>query len=487
MLHQTRSGEAAMRFRKSEGLTASEQALAGLCDKSFLQLWSYPNLFRKPGKELTDLLVVFGDDVIVFSDKSCGYPNTGDADLDWSRWYRRSIADSAKQIEQAERCIRANPEKVFLDAKCLEKLPIDLPNAADMRVHRICIALGSLDRAEAETGSRALRIEPAVLNDAVRFTVGTTNKARGWVHVFDDESLATILSELSTVTDFIHYLNSKVALSQTNFKYAEAETDLLGYYLWHGRTFPPQDQDYRIEPQLWPQVEASPEFLAGREANKVSQFWDRLIEYVNDHYLDETLEFGNEHSMSEHERVMRIMAGETRFHRRVLSKAILQRAEFAKKQAISTLLPSDQPDVSYVLYIGKGDQGKDHATYRAERAEDLGLRCVAAKAVTPEKRFIVGIAMDALGVKGSSEDFICLDTAEWTAEEIENAQKLRRELGYFKGGNAILPLSEDEYPGGRKAVDVPKLAEELSGLTVSESVELAGMLKVKWGGPDSVA
>ena len=172
-----------MRFRKSEGLTASEQALAGLCDKSFLQLWSYPNLFRKPGKELTDLLVVFGDDVIVFSDKSCGYPNTGDADLDWSRWYRRSIADSAKQIEQAERCIRANPEKVFLDAKCLEKLPIDLPNAADMRVHRICIALGSLDRAEAETGSRALRIEPAVLNDAVRFTVGTTNKARGWVVV----------------------------------------------------------------------------------------------------------------------------------------------------------------------------------------------------------------------------------------------------------------------------------------------------------------
>jgi hypothetical protein len=62
---------------------------------------------------------------------------------------------------------------------------------------------------------------------------------------------------------------------------------------------------------------------------------------------------------------VRILAGETRFHRRVLSKAILQRAEFAKKQAISTLLPSDRPDVGYVLYIGKGDQGTDHAAYRA--------------------------------------------------------------------------------------------------------------------------
>jgi hypothetical protein len=470
-----------MRFQRSEGLTASEQVLAELCDKSFLKMWTYPNLFRKPSKELTDLLVVFGNDVIIFSDKSCSYPNTGNADLDWSRWYNHSIAHSVKQIAKAEKCILSNPDKVFLDAKCLQKLPIDLPNATEMRVHRICVAVGALDRAEAETGTRALRIEPAVLNDAVRFTVGTTDKASGWVHVFDEESLATVLAELSTVTDFIHYLNRKVALTQTNFKFADAETDLLGYYLWNNRTFPAKNQDYRLDPNLWATVEASPEFLAGREANKVSQFWDGLIEYINGHYLNETLEFGNDHTMSEHERLVRILAGETRFHRRVLSKAILQRADFAKKQAISTLLPSDQPDVSYVLYIGKGDQGKDHAAYRANRARELQMRCHAAKAVTPERRFIVGIAMDARGVKGSSEDFICLDTGEWTAEDIQKAQQLRTDLGYFKGGSAVLPgLSEDEYVGSRPAVDVPKLADAVSSLTVSESVELAAMLRKRW-------
>ncbi len=171
-----------MRFRRSEGLTSSEQVLAEFCDKSFLKLWTYPNLFRKPGKELADLLVVFGNDVIIFSDKSCGYPNTGDADLDWSRWYRRSIADSVHQIAKAERWIRSFPDKVFLDGKCIEKLPIILPNASDMRVHRICVALGALDRAEAETGTRALKVEPAVLNDAVRFAVGRTDKASGWVY-----------------------------------------------------------------------------------------------------------------------------------------------------------------------------------------------------------------------------------------------------------------------------------------------------------------
>ena len=51
------------------------------------------------------------------------------------------------------------------------------------------------------------------------------------------------------------------------------------------------------------------------------------------------------------------------------------------------------------------------------RAKELQMRCHAAKAVTPERRFIVGIAMDALDVKGSSEDFICLYTGDWTAKD----------------------------------------------------------------------
>jgi hypothetical protein len=30
-----------MRFKKSDGLNASEQVLAKLCEKSFLKLWTY--------------------------------------------------------------------------------------------------------------------------------------------------------------------------------------------------------------------------------------------------------------------------------------------------------------------------------------------------------------------------------------------------------------------------------------------------------------
>jgi hypothetical protein len=472
-----------MRFRRSEGLTESEQLLAGLCDDSFLRLWTYPNLYKKRAKELIDVLVVFGDDVILFSDKSCVFTDSGDPDVDWSRWYRKSIAKSAHQIDQAERWIRSYPNQVFLDANCTERLPIALPLPEKMRVHRVCVALGALDRAAAETGRRSLVVRPAATNGTEGFTIGRIDQARGWVHVFDEDALSVLLKELSTTPDFIHYLNSKMRLfDEGRFVRADAETDLLAYYLWNNRAFPfrtpirslassllkaafrldgslrtsfvwnfqkfpPVAPRVRLQPDLWKKVETSPEFLRGRAENKVSEFWDNLIGYVIELYLEEDLEFGNEIEMSDYERLVRLMAGETRFFRRILTKAILERADRARENAISTMLPSSQDDVNYVLYIGRGDQGGDHNAYRAARMEELRRRCHAAKGVHPDRRWIVGMAFDASGVKGSSEDFIVLDTRNWTPEVIRAAETLRRELGYFIPGKSVQSrINEEEYP-----------------------------------------
>lgn len=326
-----------MRYKRSAGLTPSEQILAELCDRSFLKLWTYPNLFKKKNKELADLLVVFGRDVIIFSDKSCAYPDTGNPDLDWARWYRKSIDHSAHQIDQAERWLRTYPTEVYLDAKCTERLPLTLPVPSELRVHRVCVALGAADSARAANGTTALAIKPALLNDAEPFAVGRIDSARGWVHIFDEAALATVLGELSTVPDFVNYLSAKEALLDGGqFVMAGAETDILAYYLWNGREFPASAGPFRLDPNLWAQVEASPSFLAAREENRASIFWDNLIEYITEHYLEGTLEFGNELTISDYEQLVRVMAGETRFFRRVLSKAILDRAERARVQAIGS-------------------------------------------------------------------------------------------------------------------------------------------------------
>jgi hypothetical protein len=81
--------------------------------KTFLSLCSHAGIYRdhgksgtRDGKEVCDLLVVFENHVIIFSDKDCGFPNAGDLRLDWSRWFRRAVENSARTRMMTEPPIR---------------------------------------------------------------------------------------------------------------------------------------------------------------------------------------------------------------------------------------------------------------------------------------------------------------------------------------------------------------------------------------------
>src|SRR5687768_15267479 len=165
-----------VRPRPSPGSTGSERALAKLARETFLSLWSYPNVVRDEpqpkgkgiiGKEIADLLVVFEDDVILFSDKDCVFSCSGNLNLDWSRWYRSAVEKSAKQLWGAERHIRTHPDRIFIDPKCQIRLPIPLPDPARMRVHRVLVAHGVSQRCrETLGGSGSLMIVPGIVGDA---------------------------------------------------------------------------------------------------------------------------------------------------------------------------------------------------------------------------------------------------------------------------------------------------------------------------------
>ena len=130
-------------IKRGVGFTSTEKNLAGVADKIFLNLWTYPNLFGTAGKELCDLLVVCGDDVLIFSDKSINWSSGADVKVAWPRWYRKAIAKSAAQINGAARTLRDHPDQLFLDAACKERFPLTLPPAERRRVHFIAVALGA--------------------------------------------------------------------------------------------------------------------------------------------------------------------------------------------------------------------------------------------------------------------------------------------------------------------------------------------------------
>src|SRR5260370_9927798 len=82
---------------RAQGVTADERYLQLLCDRSFLSLWSYPTPFRDQkvggkgdGKELCDLLVVFGDDILIFSAKGSALPDSDAINPDLPRCVRRA-------------------------------------------------------------------------------------------------------------------------------------------------------------------------------------------------------------------------------------------------------------------------------------------------------------------------------------------------------------------------------------------------------------
>jgi hypothetical protein len=436
-----------MRFKKSSGLNESEKLLAQLCENAFLSLWTYPNVYRSKAKELTDLLIVFENTVVIISDKCCSYPNTGNQILDWTRWCRKSLIESAAQLNRAENWLLHHPKKIFLDAKCEQPLPIEIPDLKNIKIYKICVALGASERLLQETGRPSLRIETSVVDDEKMFSVGKLSSCNGWVHVFGKDELLLTLSLIDTAGDFIEYLAKReTLLNNKNFALAESEEDLVAYYLWQNRNFKIEsEQPFKIEPNLLQKLLANKSFQAGKSEDQASYFWDGLIEHFNEHFLNETLESGNEVYPSEHEKGVRILARETRFSRRILSNWILERAEKAPKEYVASAMKSAvQAEVIYVLLIGPGAPQPEYQKYRNFRQNELTLRCYAAKAKFPSSRYVVGLGLDSRGVVGQSEDFQVIDTAEWTSTDLAQATKMAAELGYFVSEPSL--FSATEYP-----------------------------------------
>jgi hypothetical protein len=108
--------------KRPDGVTHAERYLKRLGDRSFLSLWCHSGIYRDQGKtgpsghgkEVADLFVVFENHVIIFSDKDCKYPNSGQPLLDWSRWYRRAVEAGANQVYGAEKWIRRHPNTTAL-------------------------------------------------------------------------------------------------------------------------------------------------------------------------------------------------------------------------------------------------------------------------------------------------------------------------------------------------------------------------------------
>jgi hypothetical protein len=223
-------------------VTDSERYLASLGRKAFLNFWSYSNPYTDEGngKELCDFLVVFGNDILIFSDKDCDFPQNSDIKVSWHRWYRSAIEKSVRQLIGAASFINRFPTRIYLDASCQKPLPIALPAPNVSRIHLIAVTRGSAEAAKKywnNASSSSLFINTAMkdLGDKEHpFMVGKPVYKNRFIHILDELTLDILLSELDTVSDFVDYLTKKEVFlthSDSDFLVAGEEELLATYFL----------------------------------------------------------------------------------------------------------------------------------------------------------------------------------------------------------------------------------------------------------------
>lgn len=449
-------------IRKSRGINKAEEYLTKLCEKTFLSMWGYANVYRKPGKELCDFLVVFGNHIIIFSDKDCQFKINGDIDKAWARWFKKAVKSPVEDLWGAERWINNYPEKISLDSRCREKYPYPLPGIKKAKFHLVVVTHGiSVHCKKLFGGSGSLMFCNDINSFSkhkLPFTIGDFNPLKSFVHVLDDTSLDILMETRDTVYDFVNYIQKREKFLRSKKKiFVSGEEELLAIYLKninkekeHDFIFPDENFDgIAITEGHWENFKKSKQRIVQIKDDKISYFWDKLIERFNKHILTGTQEYANPTSISSLEKVTRFMAAQPRFIRRELAKNFLEILKNTPedKRVLRVVPPWRDGDPYFVFLIFPFKQDKSYNDNRTIRINFLGACCRVVKLKYPEAKDIVGIATESGRIdRGEgSEDACYLDTRIWTEKNKENAKKLQAEFKILENSQKH-KLEISEYP-----------------------------------------
>ena len=456
-------------LRKKEGVTPAERYLKTLCDGTFLSLWSFSGIYRDQGankgleKEICDLLVVFGNHVLIFSDKACRFPVGEDMTVAWKRWFRRGVVESAKQAWGAERWIREHPDRVFIDPGCKKRFPFPLPSPDKAVFHLIVVAHHVSEVCARHLGSSGSLMIQSKLHGVENhftngdpFTVGDLEPAKSFVHVLDDTSLHLLMGTLDTVSDFVAYLGRKERLLRGPVAISSpGEEELLALYLqrvdhagMHDFGVPLERATFAFSEGTWSAFCSNPQRMAQIEANRISYSWDKLIEKFSFHAVTDTQHFPGPNPVEVTEKILRFMAAEPRTSRRGLAHTIhdMLATTPAGIRRTRVVMPSALGEPYYVFLLFPRLAYLEYDEYRKLRSNALNICFKITKLQYPDAMHIVGVATESdPDSETISEDAAYFDASSWSEEEAEEARELQKATGFLTR-TTKRSVHVDEYP-----------------------------------------
>lgn len=422
-----------------------EAFVNGLAFNSFIEHWCYPSPKDENGdrKEICDLLILFGENLIIISVKNYEFKDL------YSRYFRKTIEKAIKQIYGAERKLLVGNNDVFI--KHPNRETERFPKEQIKNVYRVIVNLG----------------------EGVRFyPFNKETQDEKFITLLDKDAFQTIVQELDTIPDLLEYLRKREELfadktvtilpgdeddfppetAQQFIEYAQnqfnpngkksilisgTEQDILAHYLKNERSFP----DYIKSKEcngMFVQLDGNWSDFIQRKEVKEKRELDR-----NSYFLDELVkrEVLTNQSKNSIELATAIMSF-NRFERRVISNNFLQFFD-TYKDATGNFLArryTDFDGVGIVFAFYPNEMPQEMVNTLLEIA--LDSFCVYSNyksnsmiliATTNEfKQFKMGLMKDLV---------------PFSKEQEQQIKKDVELLGWFSNHQEI-KVTENEYPNG---------------------------------------
>ena len=376
-------------YYQLKGKTA-EEVLQLLAQKTFLTDWCYPNPSLPNGKELCDLLVVFDKIAIIWQVKDVKLKDGHIKDSDFKK--------NIKQISGAYRQLFELQTEIELLNPRRGKENFEPSKVID------------------------IYLISAFLGDSP-FSITSMHEIKGkLVHTFTRDFTQIALNELDTISDFVDYLKSVEQFHiETNDVVIEGgEEELLGYYLKKGRNFEDlvenQVELICLGGGIWEDIINLPEYKAKKIADRVSYFWDYLIDIC--HTGDNP----------EYEIIARELARLNRFERRNMAKAFIEIRKKAHNYTFGFSHRRTIPiDGTTYCFLCHGDSKNNKS--REARKQQLSVFCHIARGKHPENQKVIGIATDQKIKSQTAYDFSLLDMPQWSEKDQKIMELNMRDSG----------------------------------------------------------
>jgi hypothetical protein len=380
----------------------AEEYLYDIAVNSFISDWCYLNPKLPDGKELCDLLVVFGDTILIWQIKDLKLNEDGTYNVSEVEKNYRQLIGARRQL---------------LDLKTT----ISLYNPRRGKESFVADNIKTVYLLAAFFGD-----PPDFLN------FSTTLKDRQ-IHVLTKSFTKLVLEELDTIHDFIGYLSEKESLSKskTSMIIIEGgEQELLGWYIQKGNSLKDCSQSdcFILDGTIWDGLITNPKYLEKKRDDEISYLWDSIINTVHTS------------GSAEYEVVARELAKCTRFERRFLSQTLFNALEISNKN-------SDKPIFRRFLKCETRAYCfifTDATLSRENRKKELGLCCFVARGTFKDIKKVIGIATENGELPYRSYDFCYLEQDVWTDQDEVKMTQIQESLSILKNPRPML-AHFDEY------------------------------------------